>query len=221
MAVPPGTPLTLCLPYLTLRKIVGLLGIALPFILALGAWIFFGTGLQDTISEYYHTGMRDVFVGIVFVIGSFLVTYEGYDIVDNIVSTIGGLSAFLAAIFPASPASAMTVSGILHAIFAGLFFLALIYFALFLFPKTSPVMPPTPQKLQRNMVYKTCGWIMIISLGLLLIYYLLPDPVTAPLKPFHPAFWLEAIAVVAFGVCWLTKGEGILQDKAGAIMTPH
>jgi hypothetical protein len=201
--------------------IVGILGIALPFILALGALIFFGTGLQDSISEYYHTGMRDVFVGIVFIIGSFLITYKGYDIIDNIVSTIGGIAAIGAALFPASPGSATTISGILHVIFAALFFLALIYFALILFPKTSPVTPPTPQKLQRNMVYKACGWIMIISLGLLIIYSLLPNSITAPLDPLHPAFWLEAIAVVAFGVCWLTKGEGILADKAGATMTPH
>lgn len=221
MALPPGSPMTLCLPYLSLRMIVGILGIALPFILAMGALIFFGTGLQDSISEYYHTDMRDVFVGIVFIIGSFLITYRGHDIIDNIFSTIGGISAIGAALFPASPGSATTVSGILHVIFAALFFLALIYFALFLFPKTSLVIPPTPQKLQRNMVYKACGWIMIICLGLLIIYSLLPNSITAPLDPFHPAFWLEAIAVVAFGFCWLTKGEGILADKAGAIITPH
>ncbi len=221
MAMPPGSPMTLCLPYLSLRMIVGILGITLPFILALGGWFIFGTGLQDTISEYYHTDMRDVFVGIVFIIGSFLITYRGHDIIDNIVSTIGGISAIGAALFPASPGSATTISGILHAIFAALFFLSLIYFALVLFPKTSPVIPPTPQKLQRNMVYRACGWIMIISLVLLIIYFLLPNAITAPLNPFHPAFWLESIAVVAFGVCWLTKGEGILADKAGAIITHH
>jgi len=223
MAGTPGPPQTLCLPYLTLRIIVGILGITLPFILALGAWIFFGKGLQDSISEYYYTGMRDVFVGIIFIIGSFLITYRGYDIIDNIVSTIGGISAILAAIFPASPGAAPTVSGILHVIFAGLFFLALIYFALVLFPKTSPVTPPTPHKLQRNKVYKTCGWIMIICLVLLIIYSLLPNNIKSALKPLHPGFWLEAITVIAFGVCWLTKGEGILKDKiaAGATFTPH
>ena len=30
---------------------------------------------------------------------------------------------------------------------------------------------------------------------------------------FSPLFWLEAVAVVAFGVSWLTKGEAILADK--------
>jgi hypothetical protein len=215
----PGTPQTLCLPYLSLRIIVGILGIALPFILALGAWIFFGEGLKDSISAYYHTGMRDVFVGIIFIIGSFLITYKGYDIIDHIVSTIGGISAILAAIFPTSPG----VIGTLHTIFSVLFFLALIYFAMVLFPKTSPVTPPTPQKQQRNKVYKTCGWIMIICLGLLVIYYFLPSSIKQLLAPFHLEFWLESIAVIAFGFCWLVKGEGILKDKiaAGADITHH
>jgi hypothetical protein len=28
-----------------------------------------------------------------------------------------------------------------------------------------------------------------------------------------PVFWLESLAVVAFGVSWLTKGETILKDQ--------
>jgi hypothetical protein len=54
----------LVIPYLTLRRTVGILGIALPFVLILGGWIVFKTSLQGSLSAYYHTGMRDVFVGI-------------------------------------------------------------------------------------------------------------------------------------------------------------
>ena len=28
-------------------------------------------------------------------------------------------------------------------------------------------------------------------------------------------FWLEALAIVAFGVSWLVKGEAILKDRPG------
>jgi hypothetical protein len=28
-----------------------------------------------------------------------------------------------------------------------------------------------------------------------------------------PVFWLESIAVFAFGVSWFVKGEGILEDE--------
>jgi len=29
----------------------------------------------------------------------------------------------------------------------------------------------------------------------------------------NPVFWLEAAALVAFGVSWLVKGEALLADK--------
>jgi hypothetical protein len=31
--------------------------------------------------------------------------------------------------------------------------------------------------------------------------------------PSHLLFWCESVALAAFGVAWLTKGEGILRDK--------
>ncbi len=209
-----GNQQTLCLPYYTLRIIIGILGLTFPFILSLGAWIVFGTGLQNSISHYYHTGMRDVFVGFLFVIGFFLMTYGGYDLIDNIVSTVGGISAVLAAIFPTTADGTITVIKILHFVFAGLFLLSLVYFALVLFPKTDPSVPPTPEKLIRNKVYKTCGWIMLVCLLLIGIYSFFPDNLRSQLDAaYHPEFWLESIAVVAFGVCWLVKGQAILQDS--------
>ncbi len=209
-----GNQQTLCLPYYTLRIIIGILGITFPFILSVGAWIFFGTGLQDSISEYYLTGMRDIFVGFLFVIGFFLMTYAGYDLIDNIVSTVGGISAVLAAILPTTAGGPITVIGILHFVFAALFFLTLIYFALVLFPKTDPNVPPTPEKLLRNKVYRTCGWIMLICILLIFIYSFLPENLKSQLDAaFHPEFWLETIAVVAFGICWLVKGQAILKDS--------
>ena len=62
---------SLVFSYLTLRKAVGFLGIAFPFVLSLGALILFQTGIQSSISSYYHTYMRDVFVGTLCVIGFF------------------------------------------------------------------------------------------------------------------------------------------------------
>ena len=47
---------------------------------------------------------------------------------------------------------------------------------------------------------------------LIAISFLLRNSVLAFLTPFQPVFWLEAIAVLAFGISWLTKGEAILGD---------
>ena len=37
--------------------------------------------------------------------------------------------------------------------------------------------------------------------------------VALALKAYDPIYWLESIAIVAFGISWLTKGEAILKDE--------
>jgi hypothetical protein len=41
-----------------------------------------------------------------------------------------------------------------------------------------------------------------------------------PLTAFNPVFWLETIAILAFGVSWLTKGEAILKDDFSSSSDP-
>ena len=50
---------SLLISYLTLRKVVGILGMALPFVVFLGGKFIFKTDIQSSISSYYYTGMRD------------------------------------------------------------------------------------------------------------------------------------------------------------------
>ena len=52
----PSSPYdSLVLSYLTLRKAVGILGISLPVVLAVGGTIFCGLELQRSISSYYYS----------------------------------------------------------------------------------------------------------------------------------------------------------------------
>lgn len=203
--------------YLALRKAIGLLGIALPFVLSLGALILFREGLQSSISDYYHTGMGDVFVGTLCVIGVFLFSYRGYERSDDIAGDLACLFAVGAALFAIAPEEASDtarVIGYVHMACAAGFFLTLIYFSLFLFTKTDPTKSPTRRKLQRNMVYKACGYTMAVCILLIALYELLVDKQESSLEAYRPVFWLEAVTVVAFGISWLTKGEAILQDEA-------
>jgi hypothetical protein len=209
--------INLVFPYLTLRTIIGVLGMALPFVIALGAMAFFQTGLQNSISSYYHTGMRDVLVGMLWAIGFFLFSYEGYERADNIAGELACVFAIGVALFPTTPEGAAgpvaTVIGVVHLVLASLLFITLAYFSIFLFTKTDPETPPTPQKLKRNVVYRICGGAMLLCFLLIPIYtYLLPDNLVASLAPLRPIFWLESIAIFAFGISWFTKGEGILRD---------
>jgi hypothetical protein len=209
-------PSSLVIGYLTLRKAIGLLGTALPFVLALAAFLLFKTGIQASMSSYYHTGMRDVFVGTLCAIGVFMISYRGYERQDDVAGDLACVFAVGVALFPTTLRGdliPLDVIGKLHLAFAALFFLTLAYFSLCLFTKTDPIKIPTRQKKQRNKVYKACGYTLLASIVLISLLTLLPIGVQRALNAYHPVFWLESLGVVAFGISWLTKGEAMLGDK--------
>ena len=199
----------LVISYLTLRKAIGVLGISFPVILAFGACVFGDYGIQRSVSNYYHTNMQDVFAGILFAIALFLFSYRGYERKDNIAGDLACIFAIGVAIFPTTPDIAkpdwMPVIGILHLVFAMLLFLTLIYFSLFLFTKGKSV----GKKKSRNRVYRWCGFIMLACILLVPVYHLFFKP---GLDHLNPVFWLEAFALLAFGISWFTKGQAILKD---------
>jgi hypothetical protein len=206
----------LVLDYLSLRKAVGIIGFALPAVLALGNMILHGAGIQRSISLYYYTDLRNVFVGSLCAIGVFLMSTKGYDKRDMIFGMVASMFAIGVALFPTSPESDATseeqIIGTLHLTFATLLFLTFAYFCFKLFTLTAG--NPTKRKLHRNTVYRICGTIIVACIVLIAVVHL---PSIAKLAaPLKPVFWLEAIAVMTFGVAWLTKGEAILKDEKQA-----
>ena len=211
----PDSDNSLVISYLWLRTAIGIIGIALPFALALGKILFDGGGLQSSMSAYYYTNTRNVFVGSLCAIGIFLMSYRGYGRKDNIAGKLACVFAIGVAFFPTTPptiaAPGDKLIGVIHLTCAALLFLTLAYFSLCLFRKTDPTKPPTPQKQRRNLVYALCGYAILASILLIATFKALPS--LAPFQEFKPVFWLEALAVVSFGVSWLTKGEAILADE--------
>lgn len=203
---PDDTQENVLVSYLTLRRVVGVLGVALPLVLALwGFAVLDGIRIQPSISDYYSLRTRDALVGILFAVGWFLFTYRGYERTDDIAGNLACLFAIGVALFPDSGAPWERV---IHFASATALFLTLSYFALFLFTKSGG--SPTPMKRARNRVYRTCGVIMLACIaGIGLYSALLQD---TPLAAFKPVFWLESAALWAFGVSWFVKGETILTD---------
>ena len=192
--------------YLTLRRVVGILGIALPVLVASWGFVLCGCmEFQNSISDYYGLRTRDVFVGVLFVIAWFLFTYRGYERKDDVAGDLACLFALGVALFSNSGGDwERTV----HFLSALGFFLVLSYFCLFLFTKSGGA--PTAQKRVRNRLYVTCGVIMLACVALIGLYYWrLEDSSVAAIKP---VFWLESLALWAFGTSWLVKGETLWKD---------
>jgi len=214
MNQPWGPQDSLVLSYLSLRKAVGIIGFALPFALAVGKILLQGPGIQDTISGYYYTAMRNVFEGSLCAIGTFLLSTRGYDLQDEIAGCLACVFAVGVALFPTTPDAGATsqdkIIGVIHLSFAALFFLTLAYFSIALFTKTTPDNNPTRRKLQRNIVYRVFGYTILACL--LLIGVVKLPSVNAHVEQLLPVFWLESIATMSFGVSWLTKGGTILKD---------
>ena len=66
------------LSYKALRQAVGWVALALPFALII-PWAIGGHELPTSISAYYYTGMRNLFVGSLCAVGLFNFCCRGYD----------------------------------------------------------------------------------------------------------------------------------------------
>lgn len=208
--------------YLTLRKAVGWLGISLPPAMMIGNFIFGNCPvIQDTVSHYYFTITGNLFIGILSSVALFLFTYKGYDKRDHVSTSLAGFFALLIALFPTNDSSShscaiihlddSTVRASIHYVAAGSFFLTIALISFFLFTKSRG--RKTKEKKIRNKIYRTCGIIIltcIIAIGCISWFTGEPDGN----NKFKPVFWLEWIALLAFGISWLVKGEIVLKDHS-------
>ncbi len=207
----PFDPNSVIISYMTLRKIIGPLGICLVPVMILGSFVLDQTtNVQASVSAYYHTGMRDELVGIICGISLFLLSHHGDTWKDFLSSKLAGIFALGIAFFPTSPTNDKSdIMSIFHFITSGLFFITLACMSIFLFTKT--VGRLSRKKIIRNRVYIVCGIIMIISVAGILIVRI--PAVHESIAFIKPTLILETFALVSFGVSWLIKGEFLLKDN--------
>lgn len=211
---------TLVVSYLSVRRGIGGIGLLLPVVLGPVGWLVFGVDIQDNMSSYYHTSLRDVFVGSLCAIGIFLYCYEGYDWIESWTGNLGCLSALGVALFPLDPNSdplyQRSVVGYLHTFFGGAFFLTLAFYSLYHFPRTpEDANGVSAHEAERNFIYRTSGSVILLSMLAMGAYlFLLPASSKRLLNDLNFLFWMEWIAVWAFAAAWLTKGHAIFAEIA-------
>ena len=195
------------------RQLIGYLGLLLPVLL----WIIAGlrpTGdlppwrVLPSVSAYYYTGAVGVFTGVIFALSLFLFTYRGYAgvVADRVLGSAGGMAALGVALFPTAAPRPLVEptwwSGwvrTVHYVSAITLFLSFILFSIWLFRKSSVSRrADRPRdKRRRDDICLACGIVMILAvLG------------AGWSGSRHGSiFWAEAVAIEAFALSWLVKGE--------------
>jgi hypothetical protein len=222
----PGTD-PLVRSYLFLRRGIGIIGVALPFVLVIGTVILNGRlEVLDSMSAYYYSVTGNIFVGSLWALGIFLICYQ-YDHLDNIVSNIAGFCAIGISLFPTTPDGVIATQqqemiGKAHFLFATSFLVALAFMAFFLFTRGNPEKVPDRKQKRRNMVYRICGITMatcIVLAAIILFVPYLSD--NRWHHQYHPILIIEFIATEAFGIAWFVKGETYGMLKAAIQRLPH
>ncbi|MGV9805063.1 hypothetical protein [Micromonospora chersina] len=205
-----------------LRLGVGAVGLALPIGLIAGHLVATGRlTLLDSLSGYYHTEMRDVFVGALCAVGVFLISYR-YRWPDDVLGTIAGFLAVTVALFPTTMGAPVgTVGrgdrlvGVVHQVAAAGLFVLLAVFCLALFTRPDRAgVPPRPMAVR---FYRICGGIILLAILLALASTQLPADVRHTLKP---VLWCETVAVFAFGAAWVVKSDALLRAAGDGSKDP-
>ncbi len=202
--------------YLIMRAMVGALGIALPFLLVLGDGVVFdGEPFpHGSLSAYYYSSAREVFVGTLCATAVFLITYKVVTKgLDNTLSVVAGVAVLLVAIFPTgrpnsdvalTPLQDRLGEGVVQAVHfsAAFVFIAALAVICWFFGVREGARDPRPGKrspLFWRWFHWTCSLVIVGSLAFIGIAALTGWPEKALLIG-------EALSVWAFGASWLMKG---------------
>lgn len=194
--------------YFSLRRAIGIIGMLLPFVLMLGNYLYFrGEFVLPSISQYYHSPMRDVFVGGLISMAAFMFFYSGYSRWDRYAGVLAGLLTLGVVLFPTS-ATAASGGGGAHGIFAILLFLDLAAISLFRFPSKRPGVAKQPT----DTLQLICGFIMLGCVAAVLLYF--------GARGFAKSegsfiFIVESIALITFGISWFTEGLDLKKEIQG------
>jgi hypothetical protein len=217
--------------YLLLRKMIGFMGILLPF----GCIIWAGKQLPS-ISHYYYTDANVLFTGTLVILGAFLMCNTGYPKEDDVRisdwtwNLLAGICIVIVAVVPTDfidgmePTPVMNYEGTfapqLHFGAAALFFLIMGSVFCWRFTLTQRDAEGNRVKAEgkkkwKNWSYRICGMIILgvlcfaglAILGESLKYWMLPQTFV---------FWVEIALLIPFAIAWFIKGDALEDIADGA-----
>jgi hypothetical protein len=223
---------TYIISYLKIRLIIGFIGVLLPILLPVGILIFkdnYSPAFQSSISHYYYTKMHILFTGLLCVLGTFLISYRGKYVGENILSTIAGVCAISVSVFPTpitdyihtlgNTGSFFSIPtlhkniGIIHFASATFMFICFVFLGYVYFTKEDSG-TTTHFKKRRNYIYILCS--VGITISLLLAALFIKFPATIPSNTWllhHYIYFFESTSLFFFGFAWLVKGTFMWPQK--------
>ena len=200
--------------YVFMRRVIGRLAIILPPLLVFGEPIVFDDRPfpLGSLSAYYYSGFREIFVGMLWAIGVFLIIYKWPERTkESRVSTYAGIAVLIVALFPTGKPGARVATTPLqdligeewveavHFGFAGVF--------IFLLSRISRYWarnrPP-----QRRLLHRVCELVILAALALAIL-------AGATDWPDYGILIAEFAAVWAFAISWLATVERDPRPAAG------
>jgi hypothetical protein len=219
--------------YLLIRTVVGIIGIALPFVFIIGEAYFLSgdVHIRGSISAYYHTSMRDIFVGALCVTGFLLATYMSAqtNTLDFWFSLVAGVAVLGVVFFPTGrpgltpdaprcgtvpmpPGCSPVQQKLGETLTAGIHFACAVVFILCL-AAVAFLFAYRETRYEHNAAMantqKVCGWVIIAAV----VWVVVGELLKLTIWELTPLYLGEVISVWAFGVSWLLKGR----DLRGAL----
>jgi hypothetical protein len=195
------------LSYRNMRAIIGYIGLTLPVVLLLAGVV--DGHVESSLSAYYYTKVGNVFTGALCVIGIFLVAYRLTALaIDNIATTLAGISALGVAFFHAAPQNATLTQlrlADVHLTCAAALFILLGAISLLIFPRDI-----LPNETWRANWYMALGSLIWLSIVLMPVLNWLAGSFY---DDNHVFFVLETICVMAFAMSFILKGHGQPSDR--------
>lgn len=191
--------------------VVGIIALALPFVVTIGDWLIDGHPVRGSISSYYYGRTGGYFVGSLCALGVFFLSYEyrrrPARTADYWLSNVASAAAIGVALFPTSSlgsraTGASRAISIVHVI-NGRF--TRLRRSLPRFFRDPPDTSLEAKRRLQNVIYRICGSVIVASILVIVVNNIVDGPLL---------LWGEAAAVIVFGISWLVKSKKLVRSQA-------
>lgn len=219
--------------YLLIRAVIGGVGIVLPTLLFVLDWALLrgSAVLRGSLSAYYHSPARDLFVGALCVTGFFLITYMAGQkwTWDYQLSTVAGIAVLGVAFLPTKrpnlrlgdplcgstpmpggcsqlqQALGETSVAAVHHGSATIFILSLAALCFVFARREIKYADQRDVSSRRARLHRICGWTILAGVA----WVAIGEFLDLKLIGIHPLYMGEVVSVYAFGLSWTAKASDL------------